>query len=62
MSLKRLRLSFFKANLHNMYQWLETFSCRTLEGHTHRVCCLAVLGNGVSLASGSGDGTVKVWR
>ena len=34
----------------------------TLEGHINGVTCLAVLGDGVSLASGSGDKTVRLWN
>ncbi len=33
-----------------------------LEGHTRDVNCLAVLGDGVSLASGSRDKTVRLWN
>jgi WD40 repeat protein/regulator of sirC expression with transglutaminase-like and TPR domain len=35
---------------------------RTLRGHTHQVTCLAFNPNGKQLATGSYDGTVRIWN
>jgi WD40 repeat protein len=35
---------------------------RTFDGHNEYVTCLAVTPDGTRLVSGSGDGTVRVWR
>ncbi len=35
---------------------------KTLSGHNSSVYCLAVLPDGLSLASGSGDFTIRIWN
>ena len=35
---------------------------RTLTGHSHSVSCVAVSADASVVASGSGDGSLKIWR
>ena len=42
--------------------WNSLDCIAVLEGHTGSVFCLAVLPDGVTLASGSWDKTVKLWN
>ena len=46
-----------------MKQALADNTCTAvLEGHTSLVCALACTPDGATLASGSGDNTVRLWR
>ena len=39
------------------------FSCtKTLQGHTDYVISIILLNDGISLASGSNDNTIKIWQ
>ena len=42
--------------------WRDQTCEATLSGHTKWVMCLAVLSDGVSLASGSQDKTINIWN
>ncbi len=53
----------------NMYEALESLMpsttqglVRTLHGHTEAVTCMAFSSDGTTLASGSGDTTVRLWN
>ena len=63
--LQRRRVPLFAQNRRNIFRYHQTWDSLEcvgkLEGHTDQVLCLAVLPDG-SLASGSRDGTVKLWN
>ena len=47
--------------VHSIRQVKPLVKNAILKGHTEYVYCLAVLSDGVTLASGSDDNTIKLW-